>query len=588
MSEKRPREAVGHSDDEGRDGSEGRRVRAIRSLGMSDDEWAARERRRISFLSREGKRGDGQQRYTEESSSSTLETVRAPAEVVTEAGILGSSQQPPAETVESQERKPWESLVIGDLGENLSRIEQKNREIEQQRFIVQFHEKNSPHEVEHNKTILSQLIQERAGMEDSEENNLPRDQREKGERVSKRLELLQSVLDNSRCEDERINVRAAIEGYRSGQIPYSCDFTLLYAGHIVDRCQTYESFCVDRNERLDRYFANHGPGWLWQEPPLAGPSTGVLGMKGLCIERNTTGDPFGIGAYYVNMEFTAQRDKVSRGTSQTYPHQKGGELKNEAQNREASCQLSTLLDSGATFPIIFKSDLLRLNVDISNYPAQGILTVNTLTRATNMKFYEMYVSICSPDGGSLVSQGDNAIWPTEPRTLGGFCPVLALKGRGGGHRVSGMLPFDACYVSSAPSMERIWLGEGRRDVLGTSRMPAHLRYDSDKEFKFQYPEEFETLRLAARTPDRVMFIHNSPDDPDIILIDGDTASAPGRNELGIIRYENADGNHEQRPRRKVLSQRVIRVESRKGDIEPVPKVNPRPWRDWFKKDGQEE
>ncbi|KAF2971008.1 hypothetical protein GQX73_g2573 [Xylaria multiplex] len=577
MPEKRSGGAVPDADDGGRDG---RRVRIIRSLGMSDDEWEAREQRRINFLSDEGIWGE-EQGGGKKSSNNTPKVVEGQTEVATEDGESGSAQQPPVRTVESQERKPWESLVIGDLGENLSHIERKNREIEQQRFIVQFHEEHSPHQVDHNKNILNQLIRERAEMDDNEENNMPQDQREKSERISKRLELLQRVLDSSKCEDEKINVRAAIQGYESGQISFSHDFTLLYAGRVVDKCPTYESFCVDRDERLDRYFARYGPGWLWQEPPLAGTRNDALGMKGLCLERDHHNDRYGIGRYEVNLKFTVQRDKVSKGKLQPYTHQTNtGNI--TKQDSHASCRLRTLLDSGATFPIIVESDLARLNVDVSKYSAQGIMIVNALGGPMEIRFYEMYVSVCTPDDESLVGKGDMAVWPTEPRLLGGFCPVL-VQGNPRGkdpltHRLSGMIPFDACYLSSAPSLARIWLGEDRRDVLGTSRLPAHLRFDSDNSFIFQYPREFDDLRLAARTPDRVIFTHQFPDNPNTVLIDSDVANTPGKSELAIGRYQTVSGKPGQEPSRKLVPHRIIQVEPRKGDIKVVPKKNPRPWR----------
>lgn len=78
------------------------------------------------------------------------------------------------EIEEARERKPWETLVIGcDLGENLSYIEEKNREIEQQQYILRYHEKHSPDQVPHNKRILKRLMKQRAEMEDNEENNMP-------------------------------------------------------------------------------------------------------------------------------------------------------------------------------------------------------------------------------------------------------------------------------------------------------------------------------------------------------------------------------------------------------------------------------
>ncbi|KAI1298234.1 hypothetical protein F5Y03DRAFT_398238 [Xylaria venustula] len=576
MSEKRQRETDEYSDDEGQYRLGGRRMPVVRSLGMSDDEWRARERRRIRFLSRD----------TKEPTDNKPERLQGEEETITVPGNPELSQQLPAGRAENQERKPWESLVIGSLGENLSHIERKDREIEQQRFIVQFHRENSPLEVDHNLRILNRLIQERDGMEDNEENNMPRDQREKSERISRRLELLRWVLDNSECEDERINVRAAIHGYESGQILYSHKFTLLYAGHIVDTCQDYESFSTDRNERLDRYFARHGPGWLWQEPPLAGLGNDVLGMKGICLDREFRVDKYHIGIYQANLELRVQRRRVSRGPSRGRSRSEGGQNTTQMQDVDASCRLGTLLDSGATFPIILESDLARLNIDMSKYPAQGVMDVNVVGGKSKLKFYEMLVSIRAEDGSSLVGEGDEAVWPTERRDLGGFCPVLAQGDPAGNNpsfvnRLSGMIPFDACYMSSAPSMGRMWLGEDRRDVLGTSRLPALHRFDTDKRFIFEYPHEFETLRQASRTPDRILFLHEFPDRPDLMLVDSDTRLR-GKSEIAIGKYKSVDAGPGKQPVQQSEPHRVIRVEPRLGGIKTIPKGRRRWTKDFVK------
>ncbi|KAI0457353.1 hypothetical protein F5B21DRAFT_92101 [Xylaria acuta] len=586
MAEKRSLEDAQNSDDEGGDGSGERSGRVTRTLGMTEDEWAARERRRIRFLALR-QQWDEEQGGTKGSSNNPPESTGGHTETTAEAGVSEPSQ-PPVVEADRQKRKPWESLVVGTLGENLSHIERKNREIEQQRFIVRYHEENSPYQVEHNKRILDQLIADRNNMEDNEENNMPQDQREKEERISSRLELLRWALDGSQCDDERINIRAAIQGYESGEIPYSCDFTLIYAGHIVDRCQTYNSFCADRGERLDRYSANYGPGWLWQEPPLAGSGINVLGKKGACLERTATSSSFGVGSYYINLEFAVQRDRVSRGKSGRYPLTTlttGRKARKKSRQRDPSCQLETLLDSGATFPIIFESDLARLNMNMNKYPAQGVLMISTVGGRSKLKFYEMYVSVCTEEGESLVGKGDEVVWPEQPRTLGGFCPVLALKDptvNSGGDRLSGMIPFDACYISSAPSMRRLWLGEDRRDVLGTSRLPAHLRFDSDRKFILEYPEEFEDLRRAARTPDRVMFFHEFPGKPDIMFTDSDALGARGESELVIGHYTTVPSSSGNVLSRRVDSHRTLKVEPRKGGVKIVRNDEARLWKRQFK------
>ncbi|KAJ8127397.1 hypothetical protein O1611_g6239 [Lasiodiplodia mahajangana] len=571
------RETSQHPDDEDREGSGERRVRVIRSLGMPEDELAAREQRRRRFLALLEEQGD-----TKESKDNTPQLVGESVGITTEASASTSLQGPPPAAGDGQGRKTWETLVIGNLGENLSRIERKNREIEQQRFIVKHHEKHSPHQVEHNRRILDRLIEERNEMEDNEENNMPQDQREKGERISRRLELLRWALDTSKCEDESINIRAAIRGYESGAIPYSHHYTLLYRGQIVDACPTYDSFCVDRSERLDRYSSELGPGWLWHEPPLAGPRDDALAMKGFCIDRSVR-ERYRVGSYHINLEFAIERDKVSRHRWRSGEKRERGITKDDYA--DASCQVETLLDSGATFPIILESDLARLDMDLSRYPAQGIMELTTLDNRSNHRFYEMHVSICSDEGDSLVSQGDDAVWPTERRSLGGFYPVIASEDPVGEtdftNRLSGMVPFDACYISSAPGMARFWLGEDRRDVLGTNRLPAHLRYDTDKTFLVQYPEEIEALRRAARTPDRVIFLHEYPDKPNVLLTDSDVPGTRGRSELAIGQYEVVDGGNKQKQPRKALAQRVIRVEPRKGGVKVIPKYKSRSWRKNF-------
>lgn len=45
------------------------------------------------------------------------------------------------------------------------------------------------------------------------------------------------------------------------------------------------------------------------------------------------------------------------------------------------------------------------------------------------------------------------------------------------NRLSGMVPFLACYMSSAPTMNILMLGEDRNDVLGAHRMPGQMRWD---------------------------------------------------------------------------------------------------------------
>lgn len=149
--------------------SRGRR-RNVRRTGMPEEERRARQQRRRQFRARFRAANEDKRREETEDGKPDIDDSNA-----TQAAIEQESADDPilAEAEGIQERKPWETLVIGSLGENLSYIEEKNREIERQQYIVRYHQEHSPHEVAHNQEILDELIQERSEMEDDEENNMP-------------------------------------------------------------------------------------------------------------------------------------------------------------------------------------------------------------------------------------------------------------------------------------------------------------------------------------------------------------------------------------------------------------------------------
>lgn len=361
------------------------------------------------------------------------------------------------------------------------------------------------------------------------------------------METLNWALDTCECEAEEFNIRAALQGYASGEIEYSDNFTLIYAGHIVDVCPTYQSFCVDRSERLRRYAEKYGEGWLWSEPPLAGPANEVLAKKGLCLDRETSSS-FGIGHYAIHLNFMVDKRKVmSEGRRSTREILGGTNLHSGSYANEVRAHLKTLLDSGATVPMLHANDLDQLKIDMKWYSAQGVVGTNTANGKTNNRYYEMYVSVCTEDGTSIVGQSNPVTWPSEPSALGGFLPVIIAGSRRHGKqvkytdRLSGLLPFDASYVSSAPTMGRIWLGEDRRDVLGASRFPGHLRYDADKVLNIPYPQRLDGIRVGTETPDAVVFAHHLKNSPGSQFIDTDRPGKRGTSEWAIKRARHQGG-----------------------------------------------
>jgi hypothetical protein len=95
-----------------------------------------------------------------------------------------------------------------------------------------------------------------------------------------------------------------------------------------------------------------------------------------------------------------------------------------------------------------------------------------------VRVFELFVGVLDEDGRQLVNKND-PVCPHAPYYLGSMCPVAEIEGRVQHDeqgreiclRLSGMLPFVACYVSSAPTRDGTHLEEDRNDVLGSHKMP---------------------------------------------------------------------------------------------------------------------
>ncbi|KAI0160556.1 hypothetical protein GGR57DRAFT_499237 [Xylariaceae sp. FL1272] len=146
--------------------------RRSRSLLFTDEEVAERRERELQFKIRKGfieKRPEIEAltRTTNYPTQNEISTGEEAQELLL--------QQPLSERESDRPRKPWETIAYSiSLGENLSLIEEKDREIEQERYIVEYCEKRSSNQVECHKKLLSRLIEERAQMDENAENHMPR------------------------------------------------------------------------------------------------------------------------------------------------------------------------------------------------------------------------------------------------------------------------------------------------------------------------------------------------------------------------------------------------------------------------------
>lgn len=156
------------------------------------------------------------------------------------------------------------------------------------------------------------------------------------------------------------------------------------------------------------------------------------------------------------------------------------------QNEGPKLIFYSLLDSGATYPTLHPEDFSQLGIESNNYSAQSVETFFTANGKIRSRMYELSVSVCDDLNRTLVDELD-PVWPNCGRYLGGLCPVGQCfippdegpdaQGQVTNHRLSGLLPFLACYTTISPTMNTIFMGEDRNDVLGLNKMPGQRRWD---------------------------------------------------------------------------------------------------------------
>ncbi|KAM0430511.1 hypothetical protein ACHAPT_005860 [Fusarium lateritium] len=480
----------------------------------------------------------------------------------------------------------WEPpLAVGaSLGDNLSRIEEAERSVLQWEAILENARDTQPFaDLSSFEKQLEKARTKFIEMEVSEENSVPVDQLEstKRQRIQERIRLLEDTLERNECPTANINIRAAIKAYEEEAIQCWDLWTLFYAGHLVDVCMSYDSFTHNRAERLDGYYYQHGPGWLWYEPPLspaadhnpslmaatwAQPSRDSNTLSGGCNQswditmgfRRVRGFHSRDGtvpgpAPGAAGKFLAYKTRV-RGVPKPQPREDCWVEDDEMAPR---CFFLMQLDSGATNPCLYNTDLDIIGIDRKLYPPQTSIYVNTANSDARASVYEMRVDVCRHDGQSLV--GDNPVWPEERRELGGIVPVMVLvdgldndagpldhveiklrRDRGEDvseaalavrkknpkdARLSGMLPFQVCYFAGAPGMD-IWFGEDRRDVLGADRMPGQRRWERHKVKQLVRGSQLEPIEERPV----VSFDHKMDHKR---IVDSDVDGCPGASQITV-------------------------------------------------------
>ncbi|KUJ23871.1 uncharacterized protein LY89DRAFT_726923 [Mollisia scopiformis] len=386
------------------------------------------------------------------------------------------------------------SAIFGAREEvGLSKIGRANKEVKLWEEILVTHQENVPDLVPIVEERLQGAKTRRACLDDKLLANLQvGDMDPAASAIKARLQILQYGLDTSKFKPESRNIKCAMAAYKSGAIGYQGYYTIIYAGHVVDTAPTYGDFVCDRTERLDRYFAIHGEGWMWYEPPLkVHPDSTPKALATATLPR--TENWSGLGAYYVNQGFWKRSGFVRRMAQTAQNMQSNLEdtfVRDPVDPMKVDCQQDgprlcyrSMMDSGATFPTLHNEDLVALGISSQDYGAQSMAMVQTAAGPSYTRMWELFVCVLDENGKQLVNAFD-AVYPLSHHYLGGLCPVMNSltnlqydeQGIEIPARLSGMVPFTACYVSSTPTRNYMFLGEDRNDVLGSHRMPGQKKW----------------------------------------------------------------------------------------------------------------
>lgn len=356
------------------------------------------------------------------------------------------------------------------------------------------------------------------------------------------MEILHRAHSSSRFPPEARNIAAAIRAYETGEIQYWDKYTVIWNGEIAGYFPTYRSFCENRASLVADFAERHSPGWLWYEEPLqprsmpttlegTGPAAPATAMRATAtVMEDRLG--YGFGSWTITMGFRRLKPYVSKEATGEdaaegqdcnegrvpYKSRFAEGLALEPDETVPQIHFDVLLDSGATYPILYQSDLVHLGISPTSYAAQSVTRVATVNGNIDMALYEMLASVTDINCGSLVDE-NRAVWPSEPAMLGNVVPVgtmrasqgrrksqqsmpvtlsasgerSAVRNRASGcGRLSGMLPFISCYLTAAPGTGVIWMGEDRSDVLGVDKFPGQLSYSSKTK-----PAAAERLRRLA-------------------------------------------------------------------------------------------
>lgn len=121
-------------------------------------------------------------------------------------------------------------------------------------------------------------------------------------------------------------------------------------------------------------------------------------------------------------------------------------------------------------------DFDQLGIDKNYYAAQSLISYNTPSGQMSTRVYELFVCVLDENGYSIVDE-NNPVWPLKLKHCGSLAPVCEspkppqfVDGVEVNQRLSGILPFLCSYVSYTPANNVMFMGEDRRDVLGTHRM----------------------------------------------------------------------------------------------------------------------
>ncbi|KAF3762230.1 hypothetical protein M406DRAFT_72249 [Cryphonectria parasitica EP155] len=254
---------------------------------------------------------------------------------------------------------------------------------------------------------------------------------------------------------------------------------------------------------------------------------------------------------------TKADDNQSNSNSNSNSNTEEQDAGHHAEGDHPIIVFDTLLDSGAELPVLLHDDFKLLGFNEDEMIAATVVDICSVAAKTSTGYCFELLGGLDLHASSPSSFTTTTKPPAPWSAAAHFHPTRVLKlpsdikpppyGAFTSERLSGMLPFLAYYLASAPGTGQMALGQERHDVLGSRNMPGAMRYDPvDHPLTMEQKLRRKQRRTISKFGGAVLGLRRVTFESEMeegrMLIDEDIVSRDGRDIKTNLILAEEDGS----------------------------------------------